>query len=282
MFCKECGSPVEVGAKYCDHCGSAMELKPLVNGENNNIDNVSLAGQLKELASSVESLENVLVEIENANAQLQTPEPRQPRIASKWWGMKLAMVPAIFLYILCIGNFFAWIVDSLSESGDSGDYGSIFIASFVVFLIPAVVLTVGGVVLGGKRTKSFNEIEQNRYSTETQKRNELLVNAKNRLKELNALKASLVNEIQSLMIFNGKELNITDEYFYSEAIRFFAERIDTGRSKSIAEAMDAFDEYAHRLKLEQSMERSAKNLAAVRRSNAINAAVNIADTIHHW
>lgn len=269
-FCGKCGSPVKAGNMYCDHCGATIETASLALDKQESVDNGALANQLKELASALESLESVITETEKVSAQQNIAEPRKPRTATNWWGMK---VPVIIGIIIAFFGF-AFLVSSNGSIG--------FIVFSVIVLVIGISLIVLGIISGGKRAKKFNEAEITRYNTDTQKRNELLVNSKNRLEELNASKVALVEKIQSLMIFNGKELNIPDDYFYAEAIRFFASRIETNRSRSIAEAMDAFDEYVHRLKLEQGMEQSAKNLAAVRRSNAINAAVNIVDTVHHW
>ena len=304
-YCSSCGSLINPSFKFCGKCGTPLSNLVNPNSSAGNFrvqDTTTLSRQLMELANNVDSLESVINQTEAVKSQYQIPEPRKPVIASRWWAMKGfvfggigAFVAAIYVFI-CVASYSSYISSGIYDDTESIGIlvGAIILA--VLLIGVGVALIVIGYITSQKRMENYNANSLKKYNAEVQKRNALLTNLQQQYNDLENSRAIVVSRIQACLSNNGNDIVIPERYFYSEAIRFFADRIATGRANSLSEAMDAYDAYIHRLKLEQAAEeaaeyqrQSANNLAAIqreqsamRRQGAVNTALHVANTIRHW
>ena len=273
--CTKCGASVPAGNTQCPKCGSIfINYQSEVNSSlGGGIMSGSLANQLKALASDVESLENLMEESDSISGQIKEPV-KAPQL-SRGRAMKPFLIPGC---ILC-GVSLMFVNEQT-------------VGMFIMCLVIGIALIGIGYFASNGRIERSAEAVQAKYDADVKKQNEL----KERLSGIESRKEVLIDKIQQLMFYNGSELGIPDNYFYSDAIGFFADRILSGRSNTLAEAMDAYDEHIHRLKLEQAafeaaeyQKQSANNLAAIqresaalRRQGAVNTALNVANTLRHW
>ncbi|MDO4423150.1 MAG: zinc ribbon domain-containing protein [Eubacteriales bacterium] len=293
-FCSNCGSEIYAGNKFCSKCGVSVSGSPVpqTSGLSQQEKN-ALGMRLSELANNVDSLQGIMGQIEKVKAQFQIPEPRKPRTATRWWAMKGFVFGGIGAFVAA----FYILLFLLSLRSEYDDMGTLIGGIVVIALICGVGITL--IVIGVKTSESrmnrYNTNSINKYNAEVQRRNGIIQNLNNQYSELEKAKSDTVSRIYDCMD-NGSPIIIPENYFYSEAIRFFADRIMTGRANSLSEAMDAYDAYIHRMKLEQAaneaaeyQRQSANNLAAIqreqsamRRQGAVNTALHVANTIRHW
>lgn len=288
-YCSHCGSLIDQGNAFCSKCGASINNQ--TNSHNTAIslqNTTSLTRQLTELADNVDSLESVIEQSEGLKSKLQIPEPQKPRTASRWWGMKGFVISGIVTIVAGL-----YIAMGLINSNE---YFGVGIAVAVIIGCVGAALIIIGVKTSTKRMENYNSNCMNKYNAEVQRRNEMLSNLQQQYNDLENTKADIVGRIQDCLMSNGSSIVIPENYFYSDAIRFFADRIATGRANTIAEAMDAYDEHLHRMRLEQAaneaaeyQRQSASNLAAIqreqaamRRQGAVNTALHVANTIRHW
>lgn len=296
-FCSSCGSVINQGNRFCSKCGASVgEQAAPHNSAINQQEIASLSRQLFELANNIDSLQNIINQIERVKSQFQIPEPKKPRTASRWWAMKGFVFGAIGA--LGAGFYVLLFLLSLSSSNMDDSNGILIVGILILILLVGVGVTL--IIIGFKtstpRMENYNRNSVNKYNAEVQRRNGMLSNLQKQYNELESSKAAVVNRIQNCLMNNGNRIAIPENYFYSEAIRFFADRLATGRSNSLGEAMDAYDAHLHRMKLEQAaneaaeyQRQSASNLAAIsreqtamRRQGAVNTALHVANTIRHW
>lgn len=234
----------------------------------------SLASQLKSLALNVDALERIMDEDESIRTKIKKPVKSEP--ISRARAMKPFLIPGC---ILC-GVSLMFV-------------GSEYTMGYFALLLIAGLIVIGiGYFASNGRIERSTTTTQEKYNAEVEEQKQL----EKHLNEIEKQKDMLIDKIQHLMIYDGAEISIPDSYFYSDAIGYFADRIMSGRSNSLGEAMDAYDEHIHRLKLEQAafesaeyQRQSANNLAAIQRENAalrrqgaINTALHVANTIRHW
>lgn len=301
-FCSSCGSVINQGNRFCSKCGASVGGQATSQRSTSNQQELaSLSRQLFELANNIDSLQNIITQTERVKSQFQIPEPRKPRTASRWWAMKGFVFSAIgalgagfyvFVYVMI------FMTSLSSYDSDERNIGMLVVGILVLVLIISigVALIIIGYKTSTPRMERYNRNSVNKYNTEVQRRNSMLSNLQKQYNELESSKAAVVNRIQICLMNNGNRIVIPEDYFYSEAIRFFADRLATGRSSSLGEAMDAYDAHLHRMKLEQAaneaaeyQRQSASNLAAIsreqtamRRQGAVNTALHVANTIRHW
>lgn len=296
-FCSKCGSVINQGNRFCSKCGAPVEGQ--ITSRSTTVVNqqeiFSLSRQLTELANNIDSLQSVIAQTEKVQAQFQIPEPRKPRVASRWWAMKGFAIGGIVT--IAVGFYILLQLLILASSSEIG-VGGIIVGIVILFLFIGigVALIIIGYKTSTPRMENYNRNSMNKYNAEVQRRNSMLMNLQQQYNQLESSKAAIVNRIQTCMLNNGNRIMIPENYFYSEAIRFFADRLATGRANSLAEAMDAYDAHLHRMKLEQAaneaaeyQRQSASNLAAIsreqtamRRQGAVNTALHVANTIRHW
>lgn len=288
-YCSSCGSEVFPEENFCGKCGKAVaNMIPSNNSLMSQQDQLSITHKLTELADNLDSLQSIISQTESVKSQLQIPEPRKPIVASRWWAMK----GFVFGGIGALG-FGLWLILIGINAGYASD-GLGFITAISV--IAGIGLLAVGISTSKGRMELYNSNSQQRYNNEVQKRNEQIANLQKQYTELENSKTVIIERVQDCLFNNGNAIVIPENYFYSEAIRFFADRLATRRSNTLAEAMDAYDVYIHQLKLEQAaneageyQRQSAANLAAIqreqtaiRRQGAVNTALHVANTIRHW
>ena len=288
-FCEKCGAKVNDNNDFCEKCGTRISKSLVLNTISTNSiqDTKSLSRRINELADDIDSLESIIAQTEALKSQLNIPEPQKPTPITRWGAMK--------------GNVILGIVAiALALPFVSGLFSS------EMFLVSIFVVIIGGclgtfLIFNGYKNSTYrmerhNNDELNKYNSEVQSRNEKLKNLQQQYDELETSKEVVASRIRNCLTNNENGILIPENYFYSDAIRFFADRIATGRSNSLAEAMDAYDEHLHRLKLEQAafeaaeyQRQSADNLAAIQREQAairrqetVNTALHVANTIRHW
>lgn len=297
-YCSKCGSEIIAGNKFCGRCGAPAGYQQTIHYSTlNQQERISLSQRLVAIANNIDSLQNIIDQIERLKPQFQIPEPRKPRTASRWWAMKGFVFGGIGAFVAA---FYALIfsLEIISLSASEENIGILIGGIIITALLcgVGVALIIIGYKTSSGRMERYNVNSVNKYNTEVRRRTERLNNLQTQYNELEKAKAAVVNNMHSCLANNGNPIVIPEDYFYSDAIRFFAERISTGRANSLSEAMDAYDAYIHRMKLEQAandaaeyQRQSANNLAAIsreqtaiRRQGAVNTAFNVANTIRHW
>lgn len=285
MFCRQCGNPIEDGNRFCMYCGKEVYNGSIVfHNENQmkNTNNAVLVSQLSALASNIDSLEKLVAEMESVNTQLQIPVTKTT--VSRGQKMKPFIVGGIILIL--VGSFYSiGLVNEIFSRHSSVSDIIGFLISMLLFEGSGAGLIACGIATSGRRATSANKEYEEQYNKELINRE----NLQNRLNSLNDEKMTIVDAIKTCMFFDGSVIRIPDEYFYSNAIEFFADRISAGRADTLKEAIDQYELHLHRLKLEDAayaaaeyQRLSAINLAAIRRASAMNAAANVANTINHW
>lgn len=266
VACKKCGAQNRDENQYCYACGDRLEASSLSARQQNYIDTASLGGQLKSLAKNVESMERMMEEEDGINARIR--KPVKAATISRGKAMAPFLVPGISLCFVSLMAFF---------------FGEKVIG--LLYLGVGLVLIGIGFPVSNRRVKNSASATQAKYDADVKEQDNLQA----RLSEIELSKSILVVKIQQLMLFDGRELGIPESYFYSDAIKFFADRIISGRANSLPDALDAYDDHIHRMKLEQAAQeaaeyqrQSAYNLAAMRRQGTVNTALHVANTIRHW
>lgn len=240
-YCSRCGSIIKPVHKFCSKCGTPIYSYVSSRNSKSNIplqDNISLSCQLTKLANNVDSLVSVTNQIENLKMKTSIPEPKKPVIVSRWWAMKVyifggsgALVAAISVLI-----FFVSISESLDSVG-------MVVFGILYFSLLAVggTLNIIGVSISKKRMENYNSISIAKYNAEVQRRNAMLINYRQQYSGLENKKNIILKQIQDCLMNNGNRIVIPRNYFYSDAIRFFADRIATGRANSLSEAICAYN-----------------------------------------
>jgi len=277
IACKKCGAQNRDENQYCYACCDYLESGSLSARQQNYIDTASLGSQLKSLAKNVESMERMMEEEEGINARIR--KPVKAATISRGKAMAPFLIPGI---ILCFVSLMCFFVGARSEVKMAG-INAIDIGLF--YIAVGVVLIGIGFPVSSRRVKNSANATQAKYDADVKEQASLQA----RLSEIELSKNILVVKIQQLMLFDGRELGIPESYFYSDAIKFFADRIISGRANSLPDALDAYDDHIHRMKLEQAAQeaaeyqrQSAYNLAAMRRQGTVNTALHVANTIRHW
>lgn len=297
-YCSKCGSEIVAGNRFCGRCGAPAGYQETSHYSTlSQQERLALGQRLNALANNMDSLQNIIDQIERVKPQFQIPEPRKPKTASRWWAMKGFVFGGIGAFVAAFyALIFSLEIVSLSASEENTGIliGGIFITALLCGI--GIALIIIGYKTSNGRMERYNVNSVNKYNTEVRRRTERLSNLQTQYNELEKAKADVVNNIHACLMNNDNQIVIPEDYFYSEAIRFFADRIATGRANSLSEAMDAYDAYIHRMKLEQAandaaeyQRQSASNLAAIsreqtamRRQGAVNTALHVANTIRHW
>lgn len=272
MFCNQCGVQVSDDSRFCLKCGSAIANVGEIATVSQNTsmmskeERMTMVKQLKSLSSNLGSLDQCIEKIEQATKQLNA-RPVRKLTVSKFRAARPFAIPG--LAALGIG-FYLTLMLAMANSN-------------VAF---GIIIMLVGVAFLGYAGATCNSRQESQQAALDKRYEDSLIRQADAQKEIEAMcqkRDSIIAKIQESMF------GIPEQYFYEDALTFFADRLLSGRSNSLPEAMDAYDEHLHRLKLEDAAmaqaeyaRQNARNLSAIKTATTINTVANVANVIHHW
>ncbi len=232
MLCNNCGSEISNGSSFCNICG-AKQLA--VHSQLSQPDRENLLRNLNRVHN--EAVKCTPYYAENASLQNYIDTTANKTYTSNSWKpvFFIGLAPAILSVITLLGKL----------TGDGiNEFGSWISDIFLASLIPGIWLFLWIFLRKNGQEKIRRKTEADRQGIESARQRQ----------------AVLADSVSAIYQASGVSDFYPPKYFHVDAVNYVYDCISNYRADSLKEALNSYEEYLHRMRMEQAQSEQLKAL----------------------